>query len=445
MRTILNRTDAARMLATGVALLLYLTAQTAAAAPQLMTDYGDQWAWRAGDINAMGGTGTALYRGGISNIYNPALLALETSTRLDLGVSLDQESEDRFQPLFDTFENYVTDVAVAANRNHFWQAGFGAAHRLLDGAVPVTAALSLTDRYPFQYTFEEELRNPDPFAAPGGGRDVILEDRTRELTGTLRNLSLGVGAGVHERIALGAAVHYAFGTRADTWRVRDFDTANGDSSYEQVYEQDLDGVNVTLGLSGKISERVEVGVAWESRLKASGDFQNRRTEPDSGLVLDETHEGYYKYPDIYRAGLVFRPRTDPATVFTVELEYLPWSKTEDSEKAPGSNEKNLEDTVEVRIGLQHTFYNGIPVRFGFRHYDAYADKEASASAFSGGVGLPFAAGLFSFSVELSKIESVLDHQFPYPPDYLGDQYEADPQARVEDTRFRIGVTYAVNF
>ena len=86
-----------------------------------------------------------------------------------------------------------------------------------------------------------------------------------------------------------------------------------------------------------------------------------------------------------------------------------------------------------------------PVRFGFRHYDSYMDKEVSASAFSGGVGLPFGDGLISVSLELTKLTGILDHQFPYSPDYWGDAYFADPQARVEDTRFRVGVGYTLNF
>ena len=234
-------------------------------------------------------------------------------------------------------------------------------------------------------------------------------------------------------------------TAPDTWSVRDFATSDGDSSYEQTYTQDMDGINVSFGLRGVVSERVELGLAWESRLKASGDFSDRRTEADGGVVIDETHAGHIKYPDIYRAGLTFRPRTDPATVFTMELEYMPWSQTEDTEKAEGLNGARLNDTMDLRIGLQHTFYSGVPLRFGFRHYDSYMDKEASASAFSAGVGMPLGAGMMLFSLELTKLDSVIDNQFPYPPDYFGPAYTADPQARVEDTQLRFGLGYTVNF
>jgi hypothetical protein len=441
MKKNLSMTDMVRGLGAGL-LLVLVAAAPVVAAPQLMAGYGDQWAWRSADINGMGGTGTALYRGGLSNIYNPALLADETGARLDLSVSLDQESEDRFQPLFDTFDSWVTDASIAANRNHFFQAGFGYARSLENLGAPLTVGLSLADRYPYQYDFSEELRNPDPFVQPPE-RDMIIENRTRQVEGTLRNLSLGVGADVAEALKVGASVHYAFGTRTDTWTVRDFDTSNGDSSYNHVYEQDLDGVNFTLGATVRVNERVELGLALETPLSVTGDFSEERHDPTGAYVIDESVDGEIKYPKIYRAGLAFFPRTDPATQFTIELEYMPWSELEDSRFAEG--DAGLHDTMDVRVGLQHTFYNGVPVRFGFRHYDSYVDDEASASAFSAGVGMPFGSGLFSFTVELSKMTAIMDHQFPYPPGYYGSAYEADPQARVEDSRFRLGAGYTLNF
>jgi hypothetical protein len=103
----------------------------------------------------------------------------------------------------------------------------------------------------------------------------------------------------------------------------------------------------------------------------------------------------------------------------------------------------LRDVVDVRIGLEHVFYNGVPLRFGFRHFDAYADRDAAASIFSAGVGAPVGAGLLHGSVELSKINAVMDHQFEYPDDYFDTQFYTAPEARVEDTRFRLAVGYTI--
>ena len=417
----------------------------AGAVPQIMTAYGDQMPWLQADINAMGGTGTALYRGGMSNMFNPAFLVWEEGSRLDAGVCLDQEHEDRFQPLFDTFESYVTDAAIATNREHYWNTGFGAATRLGHGERPVVVGIALADRYPFQYRFWEELRNPSPYT-PGSGepaRDQIIAQREREVTGTLRDLSVGVGYGVDEIISIGAAAHYAFGTRKDVMTERDL--VDEDNSYNNIDEFEMNGVNFTVGLRGRVNERIEVGLAWESQLNVDGDRTVENYANDTGATTTDTWSSYVRYPNRYRAGLTFRPRTDPRTVFTMEVELVEWSELADSEIPGYDNPQNLKDGKDVRIGLEHTFYNGMPIRFGFRHFDSFADREVSASVFSAGVGMPLGGGMLSGSLELSKLTAVLTHQFSYPEDYFGDAYYSDPQARVEDTRFRVGVGYSVNF
>ncbi len=443
----LHKTNRLNGLAVLVAVvgLLVTVAGPVHAVPQIMSTYGDQMAWSSAEINAMGGTGTAVYRGGLSNIFNPALLMDEKGYRLDAGVMLDQEHEDRFQPLFDSFDSWVVDAAIATNRNHYWQTGFGAAGRFFEESFPVVLSLSLADRYPFSYTFDEELRNPSPFP-PGQGepaRDLIIAERQRKVTGTLRDLSFGLGTNVHQRISVGAAVHYAFGTRNEVNASRDADGIAPDNSYRLEDNFEMSGVNFTLGARGIINERLEVGVAWESQLTATGDRVNTSVN-DAGSVV-ETHEGSIEYPNMFRAGLTFRPRTDPRTTFTVELEYKPWSELNDAEFPGDENPQNLNDVTDVRVGLEHMFYNGIPLRFGFRHFDSYSDRDASASVFSAGVGAPIGGGMLSASLELSKLSSVQAHQFPYPSDYFGDNFRTDAYARVDDTRFRLGLGYKLEF
>ena len=442
-----NRGLAWRLAVLTAALVAVVCAGSAGAVPQIMAPYGDQMAWFGSEINAMGSTGTALYRGGYSSVFNPALLAEATGYRVDGAVSLDQEHEDRFQPLFDSFESYVTDTAISSTRHHYFQTGFAVAGRPGMGSIPVSVGLSLTDRYDFGYNFTEELRNPSPYAPNldlgEPARDQIIENRKREVTGTLRNLSLGVGYQAHERIKVGAAAHYAFGTRTEITSVRD--NVTPENSYDNRDQFDMNGVNFTVGVQGTVNERVEIGLAWESELSAEGDWSNEDYDGATGETVSGTTDAYYRYPQAFRAGLAFRPRTEPRTVFTMELEYRPWSDFQDFRNEGQVDPPLLEDTMDVRVGLEHTFYNGMPLRFGFRHFDSYADKESQASVFSAGLGAPLGGGQVSLSLELSKIAGVLPHQFPYPTEYFGDSYEVDPSARVEDTRFRVGVGYTVEF
>ena len=49
--------------------------------------------------------------------------------------------------------------------------------------------------------------------------------------------------------------------------------------------------------------------------------------------------------------------------------------------APG-----LSDSWEARAGIEHVFYNGMPVRFGFRWAPSPLDQDVATSAFTFGAG-----------------------------------------------------------
>jgi hypothetical protein len=417
------------------ALVLWSCAATSGAVPQIESGFGGQNAFLLPEINAMGGTGVTLYRGGMSGLLNPAMLTAEKGLRLDLATSLDHQDEDRFQPLFDTFDSYVTDAAIASNRHDHWGGGLALAGRVADGAYPIVMSLSLADRYAFGYAFDEEIRDPDSGSSP---RDQILEDRSYEVKGALRDLSLGAATDVLPGYSLGVAVNYAFGSRDEVWSRRFYDTP--DSSYVRTAQWDPSGVNATVGLRIRVSPRLDIGAAYETPLSAEGDLRS-----DLNDTLTTTVTTKVRYPGEYRVGLAVRPRNDPRTTIAAEIAYREWSELEDS-RAPGG--ANLEDVVDVRLGVEHTFNNAMRMLFGFRHYDSYLDRETGASVFTGGVNTPLGAGSLVVSLELSKLTSRdRPHVFPYPDgvDGFGNPITGGATARVEDTRMRVGLGYSRSF
>ena len=97
--------------------LLLAATGPAAAVPQIESTYGGQSPWLGGELNALGVTGAAVGRGAASNLLNPAGLATVSGIRLDVGMSSALHEEDRFMPVFDSFESIVTDMAIASNQN----------------------------------------------------------------------------------------------------------------------------------------------------------------------------------------------------------------------------------------------------------------------------------------------------------------------------------------
>jgi len=431
-----NRAGRPAAVVTGLVALLVAGVGPAAADPALQTRYGDPATSLSAEIDAMAGTGTALYRGGFSNVLNPAMLtAGPDRTRVDASLSLAQAHEDRFIPLFDTFTSYVTDTAIATNRHHYFGSGFALTHRLPIVGKPVTTALSLTDRYSFAYDFSEQIRDPDSYASP---RDAVLQERAVEIDGALRALSGGAAVELGPRVSLGAAAHYAFGSRDQTRRVRNYETPA--SSLLENSGFDMEGLNFTLGARVHVDERLELGLTYETPLKVTG---HSLTETFYGAYPDSVNyvagSTGVDYPRAWRAGLAYRPRSAPRTIFTVDAAWREWSDLNDSRLA-GDNPLLLQDALDVSIGVEHRFYNGLPVRFGFRRLDAYDDREVGASFFTAGVALNAGGGELSVSAALSKQTSVREHWFAYPSGYVVEQ-----QARVEDTLFRLGVGWSRAF
>ena len=50
---------------------------------------------------------------------------------------------------------------------------------------------------------------------------------------------------------------------------------------------------------------------------------------------------------------------------------------------------NLRNTWDLRVGVEHVFYNDLPFRVGFRYLENYADPESARSLYSLGLGYLF--------------------------------------------------------
>ncbi len=411
-----------------LALLSLAAPRPADAGQALNAAYGDVANFRHPELEAMSGTGAALFRGGFSTVLNPAMLGDAAGWRLDAAGSLAQDHEDRFQPLWDSFGSYITDTAIASNRSHDFDTGFALSGRALP-RLGVGAAL--TTRYDFGYEFREEVRDPSTTADP---YDQILEERSVVGGGSLRDLSAGAAWEPVQGVSLGATVHYVFGTRTLDSDRRDVQVP---ADSELVSEShDADGLNATLGVRACAGERFVLGAAWDTPLKVEGDWTTTTTLGAAAPAV-AVQGVSVRYPGRLRAGFAYYPRSEPRTVFAADVVYTEWRELEDSRDAAAG--ASLENTMDVQVGVQHTFYNGMPLRFGFRHLDSYADGEAGTASFSAGVGFPYAAGMFSVSAELGKQSSRQAHWFDYP-----DGYDVAPTSRVEDNRFRVGagLTYA---
>jgi hypothetical protein len=134
---------------------------------------------------------------------------------------------------------------------------------------------------------------------------------------------------------------------------------------------------------------VAAAVVWRSEAKLDGRFQ--REGDAEGLAFadaggrsgDVAGSASLTYPQEISAGVSWRPRARLLTTVRLDADWVKWS---DFENELGSGAP-LDDVWGARLGVEHVFYNGFPMRFGIRYAPAPRDEEVATTAFTFGGGL----------------------------------------------------------
>lgn len=366
---------------------------------------------------AMGGAGSALNQGAYSLVDNPAGMAISRGSRLDLGLSLTRSSESRFVPLFDTFDSYVDDAAIAINTHQYaaltggivWDPG------LSNG---VTVGFGVFDRFDPRYDYSDERRSTS-------SSDQLLAERFIQTSGVVRATSLGAAIPFRGSSAVGLALNWYTGEIAQ----RDALVPHASTSSARVtgLERRLSGYSVTLGASARIDERLRAALSVESRPQLDNDY----TQTENGVVVSPAaSSAELSLPLRVQGGAVFQPRNTQRTTFALDVIWMDWSSVDDPLQ-PGLV---LIDTWDIRFGLEHVYYNKLPGRIGFRYARSYAQTEADCAVLTLGIGYRIQNLSIDLGGEVSKRTS---WQEPvWPRDEQGPAVGAGND-RVEDTSARL--------
>ena len=398
----------------------------------LDTAYGTPQGSAIGRSAAMGATGVALAHGSQSLIHNPALLAVgdyHVHEQFQIGVTY--AAEDRLVPLFDSFDSFVRETTISTNRNTYAQAEGGLVLHL-PTSVPMAIAAGLFERYDFDFNYFEEVRNPTPF--PGASRDIIVGERTWDVEGVLRSVSAGYAAELAGPIQFGFSAHHYFGKvrsmRRETMFLLETSTA-------ERLERDLVGWGFSVGGHGAIGEHVALGVAYEAPFTVSGTYV---ASDATGSSLNEEE---IKYPGTLSFGVTYQPRNVLSTLFTAEALFRNWQDLEDTFRTiVPDNRFVLRDTWDLRVGVEHIFYNGLPVRFGFRYLQNYADSESERTIYSVGTG--YVVDHFRFDVTGVYHRQTSRQGFLFDPSVTGFP-APDGDTKVEDSVMQLVLAVSRNF
>lgn len=364
--------------------LVALHAGGAGATTLLDTGFGTPQGASTPRALAMGSVGVSLLQGSDALFFNPAVTATASGrVQADVSVTLTQANEDRLVPIFDSFQSFVDETIIAINRNTYADVSGGLLWRL-PAARPMTFGVGVFERYDFDFDYFEEFRDPDAASSP---RDRILQNRDFEVDGRLRSVSAGYGAEVVRDARLGLSLHRYFGDISMLRHVATPAAADPDSL--ATLRQDLEGWGWSIGAHGRAHERVDLAVSYEGefRLEGARALESSVSSTAGTTRTESASEQKIDYPGTLRFGVSYRPRNELRTVLAVEMARRFWESVEDSNTTNVLGQPvHLRDTWELAFGLEHVFYNGMPLRMGFRYVENYADGESERSIFSLGIG-----------------------------------------------------------
>jgi hypothetical protein len=372
-----------RVAAGALALGVTMAAGDASALTFLELATGDDALFPDARSVAMGRTRLSEDAGAFTGMANPARLAWIGDPRVSLGGGLLKLKETRSIPAYDSFDAFLVESIYVLNDEYQYRGGVGAT-----AAAPAAwnvgalgVGVSFAPERDFQYDYTEEVRDNNSFTQP---RDQLVALNEVHSSGALDALTFAAGFAPDERLAVGASIAVLSGGQDlvhHTW------FAQADSLLHSTVEVDgFSGTRFGLGLSARPDHRLDAGVTWRAEATVDGDLV---------LTGDPAGPAYFSapgsagstveitYPQEVGVGLAYRPRAKVRTTVRAEATWTEWSGFSHGYWP----DLALHDVWQLRFGLEHVFYNGFPVRFGFHWQPSPQDDEVATTTFTLGGGL----------------------------------------------------------
>ncbi len=360
---------------------------------------------------AMGRTRLAAPTGAFTGATNPALLAGLDGTSISLGGNVLKLKETRSIPAFDSFDGYLVESAYVLNDEYQWEGGFAAATSLGGERMPFPAGfgVSWAPVRDFQYAYTEEVRDNNAFTQP---RDGLIALNEIQGDGVLGAWTFAFGLNPFEPLAVGFSLEFLKGDQDVAQRTRWMQIGTVDET--SIAIDGLSGVREVAALSYSPSHRLDLALVWRNETNLDGDFV-RAGDQDAlahlGVAADpERPSGSLgmTLPEEWSIGAAFRPQAKTATSVQFDATLTEWSDYENGMW----EDMALDDVWDVRLGIEHVFYNGLPTRFGFHYRPSPRNDEITTTAFTFGAGLivgPFVTDVaFEIATRDYRAEDVFD-------------------------------------
>jgi len=376
-----------------------------------------------------GGSGLAGGSVAEASYLNPALLSkVKTGFVFNFGSAFNKLTEDRSYPYYDSFVGF-NDYGSYSFNSHWYQSFYGSVsyHLQVSGLGGFAIGTGFQPFKNFSYNYVEEVR--DPFDTS----DKLLGYNSIGLEGVLNEVPLSIAIQPLENLATGIKIGVLSGSIDYTNTVEPKTPEHENAAGREKTNTELDNTPMlfSAGFTFQLNERLTLGAVVNSPYTIKSAYHFKSTFGDSA---DNKGTNEMDYPLSIAAGLEYKFQNVLAARINVDFEYEFWSRFKDS----NIDGLNYYDTFSIRTGIEHNFFDKIPLRAGFYYSKLPQSKDFSRTVITAGSGIQVGELDINFAGGVSSFKYYQDDLFPDSVYGFSDRSDSD---RVQLTSYFVRISF----
>jgi len=400
---------------------------------------------------ALGGNAMALELNPAAGLNNPAMLfKAEDALRIHSNLNIASFIERRSFPVQDSFGDYLAENDYVSNRYQKFEGDLA----LYYSQKGFSASAGWYTLENFNYDYQEEIRSD--MGSGAYNRDPLAGYHKISFSGMTHGFNLALAHDIGERFAVGYAYTKYFGSGFEEGFgvipiLNDPKLSSSDTTFFPVSPVNGSGSNVNLGITAKVTKRLQLGLSGTLAGIYSMEGTHMIAGMDSSLLLpaysvepDSGRKVIIDRPNTYSLSMKYIPGNELKTTIYAQFDVTDWRSYaagyfDSADSLVSLFEPNYSPSWALRAGVEHVFFTGVPLRFGFTYEKNPMNSDMNRSTINMGSGWE--------GENLSLDIGILIYQNMY---YYSDLFPVEDEVRatldkVKENGLRINVSLSYMF
>ncbi|MFA6619383.1 MAG: hypothetical protein WCT23_09990 [Candidatus Neomarinimicrobiota bacterium] len=347
---------------------------------------------------AVGSNALALEQNPVAGFNNPATL-FSTTDAFKIYANLNTQSfiERRAFPVQDSFGDFLAENDYVSNRFQGFE-GDLAMYYSQKGFSLSAGWFTLNN---LNYQYREEIRSD--LGSGAYSRDPLAGLHLIDFSGYNHGLNIALAHDIGNRFAIGYAyTRYFTSGISEGFGVipilNDPKLSSKDTTFFAVQPTHGNGSNINLGLTAKVTERLTLGLS--SMISGHYSLENTKmtVNIDSTLLLpaysvsaDSSYDLKMNRPNTYSLSVRYIPANELKTVLFAQFDLINWKSYgiayfDAADSLVLEHSPKFSPSWAFRAGVEHQFFTGVPLRFGFAYEENPMSKEMNRMTINLGSG-----------------------------------------------------------